>query len=133
MLGAPHPIDAHEINTAALAALGKSKDARGHHGVLGKTQGELHGSRKHGHAAIRSVVAGPQVPNVVALGALPVYIAAPEAASTRKPLTTVRDGVSQEPPESSSHAPSKSETPSSSMVSPGLNTAMWLPTVAIAS
>jgi enoyl-CoA hydratase/carnithine racemase len=28
MLGAPHPIDAHEIDTAGLAALGKSADAR---------------------------------------------------------------------------------------------------------
>jgi enoyl-CoA hydratase/carnithine racemase len=28
MLSAPHPIDAHEIDTAALATLGKSKDAR---------------------------------------------------------------------------------------------------------
>jgi enoyl-CoA hydratase/carnithine racemase len=28
MLSAPHPIDAHEIDTAALAALGKSADAR---------------------------------------------------------------------------------------------------------
>jgi enoyl-CoA hydratase/carnithine racemase len=28
MLSAPHPIDAHEIDTAALAALGKSNDAR---------------------------------------------------------------------------------------------------------
>jgi enoyl-CoA hydratase/carnithine racemase len=28
MLGAPHPIDAHEIDTAALAALGTSNDAR---------------------------------------------------------------------------------------------------------
>jgi enoyl-CoA hydratase/carnithine racemase len=28
MLGAPHPIDAHEIDTAGIAALGKSGDAR---------------------------------------------------------------------------------------------------------
>lgn len=28
MLGAPHPIDAHELDTAGLAALGKSHDAR---------------------------------------------------------------------------------------------------------
>jgi enoyl-CoA hydratase/carnithine racemase len=28
MLGAPHPIDAHEVDTAAIAALGKSADAR---------------------------------------------------------------------------------------------------------
>jgi enoyl-CoA hydratase/carnithine racemase len=28
MLGAPHPIDAHELDTAGLAALGKSNDAR---------------------------------------------------------------------------------------------------------
>lgn len=28
MLSAPHPIDAHEVDTAALAALGKSADAR---------------------------------------------------------------------------------------------------------
>jgi enoyl-CoA hydratase/carnithine racemase len=28
MLGAPHPIDAHEVDTAALTALGKSADAR---------------------------------------------------------------------------------------------------------
>lgn len=28
MLGAPHPIDAHEIDTAGIAALGKSNDAR---------------------------------------------------------------------------------------------------------
>jgi hypothetical protein len=28
MLGAPHPIDAHEIDSAGIAALGKSADAR---------------------------------------------------------------------------------------------------------
>jgi enoyl-CoA hydratase/carnithine racemase len=28
MLGAPHPMDAHEIDTAGIAALGKSNDAR---------------------------------------------------------------------------------------------------------
>jgi enoyl-CoA hydratase/carnithine racemase len=28
MLGAPHPIDAHELDTAGIAALGKSNDAR---------------------------------------------------------------------------------------------------------
>lgn len=28
MLGAPHPIDAHEVDTAGIAALGKSADAR---------------------------------------------------------------------------------------------------------
>jgi enoyl-CoA hydratase/carnithine racemase len=28
MLGAPHPIDAHEVDTAGIAALGKSDDAR---------------------------------------------------------------------------------------------------------
>jgi enoyl-CoA hydratase/carnithine racemase len=28
MLGAPHPMDAHEIDTAGIAALGKSHDAR---------------------------------------------------------------------------------------------------------
>jgi enoyl-CoA hydratase/carnithine racemase len=28
MLSAPHPIDAHEVDTAAIAALGKSDDAR---------------------------------------------------------------------------------------------------------
>ncbi|WP_432214988.1 hypothetical protein, partial [Salmonella enterica] len=28
MMNAPHPIDAHEIDTAALAALGKSADAK---------------------------------------------------------------------------------------------------------
>jgi enoyl-CoA hydratase/carnithine racemase len=28
MLGAPHPIDAHEIDTAGITALGKSRDAR---------------------------------------------------------------------------------------------------------
>ncbi len=28
MLGAPHPIDAHEVDSAAIAALGKSEDAR---------------------------------------------------------------------------------------------------------
>jgi len=28
MMSAPHPIDAHEIDTAAIAALGKSADAK---------------------------------------------------------------------------------------------------------
>ena len=28
MLSAPHPIDAHEVDTAGIAALGKSNDAR---------------------------------------------------------------------------------------------------------
>ena len=28
MLGAPHPIDAHEVDTAGIAALGVSRDAR---------------------------------------------------------------------------------------------------------
>jgi enoyl-CoA hydratase/carnithine racemase len=28
MLGAPHPLDAHEIDTAAMSALGQSDDAK---------------------------------------------------------------------------------------------------------
>jgi enoyl-CoA hydratase/carnithine racemase len=46
MLGAPHPIDAHEIDTAGIAALGKSKDAQ--------------------EGSALSVVAGPTVSQAVA-------------------------------------------------------------------